>query len=242
MADKPDLLQRPRRFYKAATVGPVEAGFAVLLDGRSPKSPAKSPLVLPTQALAQLVADEWEAQVEVIDSSAMPATRLAYTAIDRIAVTRAEVAAEVAAYAGSDLLCYFADHPTPLVERQTRDWGGMLDWARAELDLHLTPVRGVIHAPQSPAALASVEALALTLDDFALAGVAYGAGLLGSTVLALALRSGKITGRRALDLSRLEEIFQAETWGQDAEAVARAEALAVEAQVLERWFAALRRA
>lgn len=242
MADKPDLLQRPRRFYKAAAVGPVEGGFAVLLDGRSPKSPAKSPLVLPTQALAQLVADEWEAQMEVIDSAAMPATRLAYTAIDRIAVTRAEVAAEVAAYAGSDLLCYFADHPTPLVERQTRDWGGMLDWARAELDLHLTPVSGVIHAPQSPAALASVEALALTLDDFALAGVAYGAGLLGSTVLALALRSGKITGRKALDLSRLEEIFQAETWGEDAEAVARAEALAVEARVLERWFAALRRA
>jgi chaperone required for assembly of F1-ATPase len=242
LADKPDLLQRPRRFYKAAAVGPVEGGFAVLLDGRSPKSPAKSPLVLPTQALAQLVADEWEAQMEVIDSAAMPATRLAYTAIDRIAVTRAEVAAEVAAYAGSDLLCYFADHPTPLVERQTRDWGGMLDWARAELDLHLTPVSGVIHAPQSPAALASVEALALTLDDFALAGVAYGAGLLGSTVLALALRSGKITGRKALDLSRLEEIFQAETWGEDAEAVARAEALAVEARVLERWFAALRRA
>ena len=246
MADKPDLLQRPRRFYKAATVGSVDSarggGFAVLLDGRTPKSPAKAPLVLPSQALADLVAAEWEAQVEIIDSTAMPATRLAFTAIDRIRETRAEVAAEVAAYAGSDLLCYWADHPTPLVERQKRDWGGMLDWARAELDLHLQPVSGVIHTAQSPAALASVEALALTMDDFTLAGVAYGAGLLGSTVLALALRAGKVTGRKALELSRLEEIFQAETWGQDAEAIARAEALAVEAQVLERWFSALRRA
>ena len=242
MADKPDLLQRPRRFYKAATVGPVDGGFAVLLDGRTPKSPAKAPLVLPSQALADLVAGEWEAQKQVIDSTAMPATRLAFTAIDRIRETRAEVAAEVAAYAGSDLLCYWADHPTPLVERQKRDWGGMLDWARAELDLHLQPVSGVIHTAQSPAALASIEALALTMDDFTLAGVAYGAGLLGSTVLALALRAGKVTGRKALDLSRLEEIFQAETWGQDAEAIARAEALAVEAQVLERWFSALRRA
>jgi chaperone required for assembly of F1-ATPase len=241
LADKPDLLQRPRRFYKAATVGPVDGGYAVLLDGRTPKSPAKSPLVLPSRALADLVAAEWEAQVEVIDSTAMPATRLAFTAIDRIRETRAEVAAEVAAYAGSDLLCYWADHPTPLVERQKRDWGGMLDWARAELDLHLQPVSGVIHTAQSPSALASVEALALTMDDFTLAGVAYGAGLLGSTVLALALRAGKVTGRKAMDLSRLEEVFQAETWGQDAEAIARAEALAVEAQVLERWFAALRR-
>jgi chaperone required for assembly of F1-ATPase len=241
LADKPDLLQRPRRFYKAATAAPHDGGFAVLLDGRTPKSPAKAPLVLPTLTLAQLVADEWEAQVTIIDSTVMPATRLAFTAIDRIRETRAEVAAEVAAYAGSDLLCYWAEHPTPLVELQTRDWGGMLDWAKAELDLHLKPVSGIIHAPQSPAALASVEALALTLDDFTLAGVAYGAGLLGSTVLSLALRAGKVTGRKALDLSRLEEIFQAQTWGQDAEAVTRAEALAIEAQVLERWFAALRR-
>lgn len=243
MADKPDLLHRPRRFYKAAAAGPAQGeagGFAVLLDGRTPKSPEKAPLILPTLALARLVAGEWEAQAEVIDSTAMPATRLAFTAIDRIPKTRAEVAGEVAAYAGSDLLCYWAEHPTPLVERQKRDWGGMLDWARAELDLHLQPAAGVIHAPQPPAALASVEALALTLDDFTLAGVAYGAGLFGSTVLALALRAGKVTGRKALNLSRLEEIFQAETWGQDAEAVARAEALAVEAEVLERWFAALR--
>jgi chaperone required for assembly of F1-ATPase len=244
LADKPDLLQRPRRFYKAAVAGPAKGeggGFAVLLDGRTPKSPARSPLVLPTLALAELVAAEWEAQVEVIDSAAMPATRLAFTAIDRIRDTRAEVAREVAAYAGSDLLCYWADHPTALVERQKRDWGGMLDWARAELGLALQPVSGVIHSPQPPSALASVEALALTLDDFALAGVAYGAGLLGSTVLALALRAGALTGRRALDLSRLEEIFQAEAWGQDAEAVTRAENLATEAEVLERWFAALRR-
>lgn len=241
LTDKSDLLQRPRRFYKAAVAGPAAGGFAVLLDGRTPKSPAKAALVLPNLALAELVAGEWEAQAEVIDSTAMPATRLAFTAIDRIRETRAEVAAEVAAYAGSDLLCYWADHPTPLVERQQRDWGGMLDWARAELGLDLRPVSGVIHTAQPQAALAAVEALALTLDDFALAGVAYGAGLLGSTVLALALRTGAVTGRRALDLSRLEEIFQAETWGQDAEAAARAQALAVEAEVLERWFAALRR-
>lgn len=240
MADKPDLLQRPRRFYKAAVAAPAEGGFAVLLDGRTPKSPARKALVLPRLPLAQLVAAEWDAQVEVIDSTAMPATRLAFTAIDRIAETRAEVAAEVAAYAGSDLLCYHAEHPTPLVERQAREWGAMLDWARTELGLTFAPVSSVVHAPQAPATLVSVEALALTMDDFTLAGVAYGAGLLGSTVLSLALRAGAVTGQQALDLSRLEEIFQAQTWGQDAEAAARAQALAIEARVLEQWFAALR--
>ena len=240
MAEKSPPIEKPRRFYKAVTVAPVEGGFAVLLDGRTPKSPAKSPLVLPTPALAQLVADEWDAQDKVIDSTIMPATRLAFTAIDRIAETRAAVAAEVAAYAGSDLLCYRADHPTPLVERQAREWQPVLDWAGQALGAPFTPVTGIIHTPQSAETLARVEALALSLDDFSLAGVAYASGLLGSAVLALAIRAGELDGQRALDLSRLEEIFQADQWGQDAEARLRADNLAVEAAALERWFAALR--
>lgn len=240
MADQTELLQKPRRFYKAATVGAVDGGFAVLLDGRTPKSPARSPLVAPTAPLAELIAHEWEAQEKFIDSTAMPATRLAFTAIDRIAETRAEVAREVAAYAGSDLLCYRADHPTPLVEEQDRDWQPLLDWANATWGLALKPVTGIIHAPQPPESLATIEALAASFDDFTLAGVAYGAGLLGSSVLALALREGRIDGPTALDRSRLEEIFQARQWGQDEEARLRAENLAIEARVLERWFAALR--
>lgn len=240
MAEKTPPIEKPRRFYKAATVGPVESGFAVLLDGRTPKSPARSPLVLPNLALAQRVADEWEAQDKVIDSTIMPATRLAFTAIDRISETRAAVAAEVAAYAGSDLLCYRADHPTPLVERQTREWQPVLDWAHGALGLSFTPVTGIIHTPQPAQTLADVEALALSMDDFSLAGVAYASGLLGSTVLALAIRAGELDGRRALDLSRLEETFQADIWGQDDEARLRADNLAIEALALERWFAALR--
>lgn len=240
MSDKPDLLHKPRRFYAAVTIAAAAGGFAVHLDGRTPKSPARAPLVLPTQSLAQLVADEWDAQVEVIDSTVMPATRLAFTAIDRISETRAEVAREVAAYAGSDLLCYRAEHPTPLVERQAREWQPVLDWAGQTLGVTFTPVTGIIHTPQPPQTLATVEALALSLDDFSLAGLAYASGLLGSTVLALALRTGQIDGQRALDLSRLEETFQAQQWGEDEEARLRASLLAIEAKVLERWFAALR--
>jgi chaperone required for assembly of F1-ATPase len=240
VSDKSELLLKPKRFYKAASTAPVAGGFAVQLDGRAPKSPAKNPLVAPTRALADLIAAEWEAQADYIDTSLMPATRLAFTAIDRIAETRAEVAREITAYAASDHLCYRAEHPAALVERQERAWGAILDWAKAEHGLTFMPVAGIIHQPQPPATLASVEALALTLDDFALAGLAFAAGLYGSTVLALAVRAGRLTGRAALDLARLEEVFQAEQWGQDEEAAARAEALGVEAEMIDRWFAALR--
>jgi len=240
VSDKAELLLKPKRFYKAAAAAPTENGFAVQLDGRTPKSPARRSLVLPTLALAELVAAEWDAQVEFIDNSLMPASRLAFTAIDRVSDTRAEVAKEVTAYAASDHLCYRAESPRGLVERQEREWGAILDWAKAEHGLSFTPVAGVIHQPQPPATLASVEALALTLDDFTLTGMAFAAGLFGSAMLALAVRAGRLTGQKALDLSRLDEIYQAEQWGEDAEARARAEALAVEAAMIERWFAALR--
>ncbi len=240
MSDKAELLLKPKRFYKAAAAAEAEGGFAVQLDGRTPKSPARKPLIVPTKALAELVAAEWEAQVEFIDNSLMPATRLAFTAIDRVSETRADVAKEITAYAASDHLCYRAEHPTALVERQSREWGAMLDWAKAEHGLSFNPVAGIIHQPQPAATLASVEALALTLDDFTLTGTAFAAGLFGSTVLALAIRAGRLTGQRALDLSRLDEIFQAEQWGEDAEARARAEALAIEAAMIDRWFASLR--
>lgn len=240
MSDKSELLLKPKRFYRAAAAAPVEGGYAIQLDGRTPKSPARKPLIAPTKALADTIAAEWEAQVEYIDNSLMPATRLAFTAIDRIAETRAEVAKEITAYAGSDHLCYRAEHPTPLVERQDREWGAILDWAKAEFGFVFIPVGGIIHQPQPPATLAAVEALALTLDDFALAGVAFASGLYGSTVLALAVRAGRLTGRKALELAHLEEAYQAEQWGEDDEAKARAAFLAVEAEMIDRWFAALR--
>jgi chaperone required for assembly of F1-ATPase len=157
----------------------------------------------------------------------------------RIGQTRDAVAAEVAAFAGTDLICYFADHPTPLVERQTREWGPLLDWARQDLDLAFEKVTGVIHTPQPPRTLAAVERLALATDDFTLAGLAYATGLFGSAVLALAVRHGRLSGQDALDLSRLDEIFQAGIWGEDAEAALRAAGMAVEATMLQRWFAAL---
>lgn len=236
----PDPQDRPRRFYAAAKAGPADPGWGVLLDGRAARTPSGPRLVLPTKALAALLAEEWAAQGEAIDMGAMPATRLAFAAADRVARAREETAAEVGRYAGSDLLCYFADGPDALIARQTQRWGALLDWAREALDLEFHRTVGIIHRPQPPQTIAKVEALALALDDFALAGLAFAAGLFGSAILALALQRDQLDGAAAFDLSRLDEEFQEEKWGVDAEAAARRDHLAAEARMLDRWFQALR--
>lgn len=229
-----------RRFWTDVTVAPhAECGWAVLLDGRTPKTPAKAPLTLPTEACARLVAEEWDAQGEVVEPASMPATRLASTAIDRVGQARDAVADEIAAYAGSDVVCYLADHPSGLVERQNREWAPWREWAERDLGVVLQPVAGIVHRPQAPEAIARVKAYALTMDDFRLTGLATAVPLLGSAVLALALERGALSGSTAFDLSRIDEAFQEEQWGVDAEAAERTSARRAEADLLERWFTAL---
>ncbi len=229
----------PRRFYKTVDVAPAEDGYAVQLDGRVPKSPRKSPLVLPTQALATLVAGEWEAQAQVINLNEMAATRRAFTAIDQIPPAREAVADEIASYAGSDVLCYFAAHPRGLAERQNAQWGPMLDWADAQLGLRLERAEGVVHRSQPPQTLARARALALAADDMTLTALAEATALFGSAVLAFAVQHRRLDAPAALDLSRLDEIFQIEQWGVDDEAAARIEGHKREAAGLQAWFEAL---
>jgi len=235
----PDDFERIRRFYKTVGVAPAGPGFAVTLDGRTPRSPGGHRLVLPTEALAALIAEEWAAQGESIILAEMSATRLAYSAFDGVAAARADTAASVARYAGADLLCYFAEGPRALVERQEALWTPLLEWAEAELQLPLVCVTGVMHAAQPPQSLARAEALAGALDDFALAGLAFATALFGSAVLGFALQRGRLNADQAFALSRLDETFQEEQWGLDAEAAARADAMAADAVMLERWFRAL---
>ena len=231
--------ERLKRFWTAVDVVEGEGGWTVLLDGRAPKTPAHARLTLPTEAAARLVAAEWAAQGEFLDPGAMPVTRLASTAIDRVRQAREAVADEIAAFAGSDLLCYLADHPTSLATEQARDWTPWRDWAALELGVVLEPCEGIIHRAQDPAAIARVRELALRLDDFALTGLAMATPLLGSAVLALAVQRGGLSGEAAFDLSRLDEAFQERQWGVDAEAAERTAARRAEAGLLERWFKAL---
>ncbi len=232
---------RTKRFWTSVAVEPDEAGWRVLLDGRSPKTPAGAPLVLPSEAAARLVADEWAAQGEFLDPATMPATRLAATAIDRIPQARAETAEEIARYAGSDGLCYFADGPQALIARQEAAWSPWLDWAELEHGVRLTRAQGIAHVAQPPESTARVRDLALGLDDFALTGLATAVGLFGSAVLALAVQQGALSGVEAHDLARIDEAFQEDQWGVDAEAAERTAGRLAEAELLDRWFAALRR-
>ena len=230
---------RPRRFYQAVAVLADDGRFVVTLDGRKAKTPDGAPLAAPSEALARRLADEWDAQATHIDLNSMPLTRLAYTAIDRTGRTRAETAAEVARFAGSDVLCYFADAPTDLLEAEVKHWGPVLDWAQTGLGLELVRVTGVTHRPQPPATLARVEALALELEDFALTGLVFCTALFGSAILAFAVERGELSGHAAFELSRLDEALQVERWGEDAEATARTKGLRAEAELAERWFRAL---
>ena len=230
---------RPRRFYKAVSIAEADGGYAILLDARQVRGPRGGKLITPTRALAETIASEWEGQGEFLDVPGMHATRLANTAIDSIPQAREATAQSVADYASSDLLCYFAEDPEALVARQTAAWEPVLQRAERELGLSFVRAAGIIHRPQPAPTLLRVRDLAAGLDDFRLAGVAFGASLFGSSVLALALHHGWLDGAQALTLSRLDEIFQEEAWGIDEEAAERVARLSIEAAMLETWFRAL---
>jgi chaperone required for assembly of F1-ATPase len=216
----------------------MNGGFCVRLDGHDLRGPKGTTLILPTQALAELVAEEWAAQGETLEMAKMHATRLANTAAEAVHGAREATARSVAHFAGTDLVCYFAAEPAGLAERQTRLWGPLLDRAQAESGLTFVRAVGIVHQAQPAATLARVEALALALDDYALTGLAFGAALFGSAVLAIAVLHGWLTGEEAFDLSRLDEAWQEEQWGIDAEAAERTERMRGEAALLGRWFRA----
>lgn len=234
-----DPLERPKRFYKSAAAGPLDDGFGVLLDGRPLKTPVGARAIVPTQALASLIAAEWGAQDRFIDMGHMPATRLAFTTLDRIGETRSQVEGEVVRYAGSDLLCYHATGPAALIERETAAWTPLLDWARTDLGLEFTLSTGIVHRAQPGTTLRRVGDLAEALDDFALAGLAYATALFGSAILAFAVQRERLTADEAFDLSRLDEAFQEEKWGVDEEAAARTAHRRQAAAMIGDWFQAL---
>lgn len=231
--------EKPRKFYKTVTVIAVEGGWQVQLDARNLRTPKAQLMVLPTPAIAELVAEEWAAQTDVIEMATMHATRLANTAIETIGGSRDGVADQIADYAGSDLLCYFAEEPAALVARQADAWEPVLARAEADEGLRLERCAGIMHREQPAETLTKVREIALSLDDFALAGLAFGVPLLGSAVLAIGLLRGWFSGEAAYGLSRIDETFQEATWGVDEEAAERVARLRIEAQMLDRWFRAL---
>jgi len=209
-----------KRFYKAATV----ADGQVLLDARPVKTPARQALVLPTGALADAVAAEWNAQGEDILPRTMPLTGLSNAAIDRVAPDKEAFARGLALFGESDLLCYRADGPATLVARQTAEWDPLLAWARRRYDVDFEVVTGIIHRAQPEATVARLSHAVAVRDAFELAALSPLVTISGSLVIALALAEDAIDTATAWAAATLDEAWQAEQWGEDAEATARLEA------------------
>ncbi|WP_296426369.1 ATP12 family protein [Yoonia sp.] len=208
---------KPKRFWKAATPVPCDGGHTVQLDGRPVKTPAKAALVVPTLAMAEAIAAEWDAQTTLVDPRTMPVTRGANAAIDKVRTQREEVITLLAEYGDSDLLCYRAEGPDGLIERQAGAWDPVLEWAAEALDVRLSVGVGVMHVTQDPAALARLTSELATLDDFALAAAHDLISITGSLILALAVTRAARPPEEIWLLSRIDEHWQIEQWGADDE-------------------------
>lgn len=214
----------PKRFWTAAAAVPVEGGFAVHLDGRPVKTPAKTPLTLPTLALAQAVAAEWDAQQGVVRPETMPMTRMANSALVKVPPAFDAVVDEIARYGATDLLCYRAEAPETLVRRQAEGWNPVLDWAAETFDAPLIVTAGIIPVAQPETSLARLRAAVASHDAFGLVGLHDLVAITGSLVLGLAVARGRLAPDAAFALSRLDEDWQAELWGIDSEAATAAAA------------------
>jgi len=210
-----------KRFYAQAHVGEAgPEGWPLHLDGKPVRTPARRALAAPAAALAEKIADEWNAQVNVIDPARMPLTRLANAVIDAVADAPGPVAEEVAKYLGSDLLCYRAEAPAGLVERQTRVWDPVLAWARQELGARFVLAQGVVHVAQPDEAVTAARARIPT-EPWRLGAVSAITTLTGSGLLALALAHDALDAEAAWAAAHVDEHWQMSQWGSDQAALER---------------------
>lgn len=200
-----------KRFWKEVTT----EGLGIRLDGRPVRTPARALLELPSRALAEAIAAEWAAQGEEIDPRAMPLTGLANAAIDRVAPDPAAFIRDLARYAETDLLCYRADEPEPLVARQRAQWDPLLAWAARRFDIRFELASGILHKPQPPATVTRLSAALAANPPFRLAPLSPLITISGSLVIALAVAEGAVDADTAFAAGHLDELWQAEQWGED---------------------------
>ena len=211
-----------KRFYREASVGELEGGFALLLDGRRARTPAKKLLIAPTHALAEALAQEWAGQGEMVVPASMPLTRLINTALDGVAAAMTETRTEIAGFAEADLLCYRAETPEALAAAEAAAFDPVLDWASEALGAKFALGHGVVHVRQSERALEAVGAALAAFDSpFALAALHVMTSLTGSVLLALAVARGHLSAPEAWRIAHVGEDFQIAQWGEDDEAKAR---------------------
>ncbi len=199
-----------------------EGGFEVLLDAQHLKTPAKTPLIVPTRALAAVIADEWAAQAEAVDPKTMPMTRRANAALDKVAPQKGAVAEMLSAYGGSDLLCYRCEYPVELATRQAEIWDPLLDWAGTKFTAYLRVTSGITHCAQPARAQENLAAEVNRLDVFPLTGFHDLVTHSGSLIIALAAIHGWGEIGEMWERSQVDENWQVEKWGADDDATAAA--------------------
>jgi chaperone required for assembly of F1-ATPase len=211
----------PKRFYKYVRVEPRGGVFAILLDERSVRTPAKAELSLPHAEIAQAIADEWMSQGDHIDPATMPLTRIANSTIDGVARRRAEVEDEIARYSANDLVAYRAEAPDALARRQAEAWDPIVAWAATSLGAAPSVGVGIVHVAQPPELAQAVKARLQSVDPFVLASLHVVTTLTGSALLALAHAHRVLDADAVWKAAHVDEDFQIEQWGWDADASAR---------------------
>jgi len=224
-----------RRFYQQVTTDAAAGGFQVLLDGRPVLTPAKAPMVLPTLALAEAIAAEWQAQGEKIRPATMLQMQFASTALDLTGKQREAVIDQLSAYAGTDLVCYRVGHPADLVAREALVWQPLLDWVALRYDAVLRVAVGVMPCEQPESAWRALRAAVAGHDDWTLTALQVAVTGCGSLVIGLALIEGRIDADQAFEASQLHETHQIEQWGEDAEAAHRRAALKADIAAVRRF-------
>jgi chaperone required for assembly of F1-ATPase len=210
-----------KRFYRDAGVTETPDGFGVALDGKPVSTPAKRPLTVPTHALAEAIAEEWRAQGETVDPRSLPLTRLASIALDLVAPRREAVVAEIAKYARTDLVCYRAEQPPELAQRQRAAWQPLIDWATLRFDAPLAATASILPVAQPAASLKALETAVAAYDTHRLAALHLATAASGSLVVALALVEGRTDAEAAFAAAELDESYEIERWGEDAEQAKR---------------------
>ncbi len=209
-----------KRFWKEAAVAAAAADFVIHLDGRAVRTPARASLIVPTRALADAIAAEWQAQGEDIDPRAMPLTGLANAAIDHAAADPAAFAAALLPYAETDLLCYRDDRDATLAAEQAAAWNPLLAWAEARWGVEFILAQGIMHVAQPPATVAALQAAICALPPFRLAALSPLVTISGSLVAALAVESGEQQAATLWPILCLDELYQERRWGHDTQAEA----------------------
>ena len=207
-----------RRFWKEVTVERDEAGWAVRLDGRSLRTPARASLSVPNRPLADAIAEEWRCAGDEIDPSAMPLTGFANAAIDRVAPERQAFASGLGRYAEADLACYRSEWPPELVQRQEQGWDPLLAWARRRYDIDLATTSALVHFPQPPATVDRLVHEVTALDPFRLAGLSSLVTIGGSLIAGLAVLEKAMPAEEAWAAVSVDDRWQLEQWGSDTEA------------------------